>query len=238
MRMHTYGGLDVYIAGGPDREGGGNGPLVILLHGFGAPGDDLVALWRMLRVPDDVRFMFPVAPLTLDQGLFDGRAWWMLDMDLLARQTAQGRRRDIDAVPDGLTAARERVLAMLDDFDRHEGLPRDRTFIGGFSQGAMLACDTVLRSPRGFAGLIILSGSIIARPEWEAQWPARKGLPVFQSHGTDDPILPHDVAIQLKDSLLAHGLPVTWHEFRGGHEIPFPVLEQLGLFLVNACGPP
>ena len=40
MRMHTYGGLDVSIAGGPDREGGGNGPVVILLHGFGAPGDD------------------------------------------------------------------------------------------------------------------------------------------------------------------------------------------------------
>ncbi len=234
MRMHTYGGLDVYIAGGPDREGGGNGPLVILLHGFGAPGDDLVALWRMLRVPDDVRFMFPVAPLPLDQGPFDGRAWWMLDLEQIAR----GVERDIDTVPDGLAAARERVLAMLDDLDRNEGLPRDRVFLGGFSQGAMLACDTALRSPHAFAGLIILSGSIIARPEWEARWPARKGLPVFQSHGTDDPILPHDVAIQLKDSLLAHGLPVTWHEFRGGHEIPFPVLEQLGLFLINTCGPP
>jgi len=234
MRMHTYGGLDVYIAGGPDREGGGNGPLVILLHGFGAPGDDLVALWRMLRVPDDVRFMFPVAPLPLDQGPFDGRAWWMLDLEQIAR----GVERDIDTVPDGLAAARERVLAMLDDLDRNEGLPRDRVFLGGFSQGAMLACDTALRSPHAFAGLIILSGSIIARPEWEARWPARKGLPVFQSHGTDDPILPHDVAIQLKDSLLAHGLPVTWHEFRGGHEIPFPVLEQLGLFLMNTCGPP
>ena len=234
MRMHTYGGLDVYIAGGPDREGGGNGPLVILLHGFGAPGDDLVALWRMLRVPDDVRFMFPVAPIPLDQGPFDGRAWWMLDLEQIAR----GVERDTDAVPDGLAAARERVLAMLDDLDRNEGLPRDRVFLGGFSQGAMLACDTALRSPRAFAGLIILSGSIIARPEWEARWPARKGLPVFQSHGTDDPILPHDVAIQLKESLLAHGLPVTWHEFRGGHEIPFPVLEQLGLFLINTCGPP
>lgn len=236
MRVHTYGGLDVRIAGGPDREGGGNGPVVILLHGFGAPGDDLVALWRMLRVPDDVRFVFPVAPLKLDDGLPDGRAWWMLDLDRIALQAAQGRGRDIDAAPDGLTAARERVLAMLDDLDRHEGLPRDRVFLGGFSQGAMLACDTVLRSPRPFAGLVILSGSIIARPEWEARWPARKGLPVFQSHGTDDPLLPHETATQLKDSLIRHGLAVTWQEFRGGHEIPPQVLEQLGLFLNRACG--
>ncbi len=236
MRMQTYGGLDVHIAGGPDREGGGNGPVVILLHGFGAPGDDLVSLWRTLRVPDDVRFMFPVAPLKLDQGLPDGRAWWMLDTDLIALHVAQGRERDIDAVPDGLAAAHERVFAMLDDLDRYEGLSRNRVFLGGFSQGAMLACDTVLRSPRAFAGLIILSGSIIARPEWEARWPTRKGLPVFQSHGTDDPLLPHDTAMQLKDTLIRHGLAVTWSEFRGGHELPLSVMEQLGLFVTSACG--
>ena len=236
MRMHTYGGLDVHIAGGPDREGGGKGPVVILLHGFGAPGDDLVSLWRTLRVPDDVRFVFPVAPLKLDEGLPDGRAWWMLDLDLIARQAAEGRGRDIEAVPDGLVAARERMLAMLDDLDRHEGLSRNRVFLGGFSQGAMLACDTVLRTPRPFAGLIILSGSIIARPEWEARWPARKGLPVFQSHGTDDPLLPHDTAAKLKDILIRHGLAVTWSEFRGGHEIPFSVMDQLGRFLSYACG--
>ncbi len=233
MRVRTYGGLEVSMAGGPDREGGGDGPIVILLHGFGAPGDDLVSLWRMLRVPDDVRFVFPVAPLRLSQG--PGRAWWMLDMDLIARQMAQGHRRDIDTVPGGLTEAREQVLAMLDDLDRYEGLPQDRVFLGGFSQGAMLACDTVLRYPRPFAGLIILSGSIIAKAEWEERWPTRKGLPVFQSHGTDDPLLPHETATKLKDTLRHHGLAVTWSEFRGGHEIPFSVLEQLSQFLMNVC---
>ena len=236
MRMHTYGGLDVRIAGGPDREGGGTGPVVILLHGFGAPGDDLVSLWRMVRVPEEVRFVFPAGPLKLDDGMPGGRAWWMLDVDLLALQAAQGRGRDINVVPDGLAAARERVFAMLDDLDRHEGLPPDRVFLGGFSQGAMLACDTVLRSPRTFAGLIIMSGSIIAGPEWESRWPARKGLPVFQSHGTDDPLLPFEIANQFKDSLIRHELAVTWHAFRGGHEIPLPVLLQLGVFLTNACG--
>ena len=236
MRVHTYGGLDVHVTGGPDREGGGNGPVVILLHGFGAPGDDLVSLWRMVRVPDAVRFVFPVAPLKLDDGLYDGRAWWMLDVAQLARDVASGRGRDVHVVPDGLAAARERVLAMLDDFDRHEGLPRDHVFLGGFSQGAMLACDAVLRSTRPFAGLIILSGSIIAKHEWEERWPARKGLPVFQSHGTDDPLLPHETATQLKDSLLRHGLPVTWNEFRGGHEIPLAILDQLSRFLSHACG--
>ncbi len=234
MRVHTYGGLDVQMVGGPDREGGGNGPVVILLHGFGAPGYDLVSLWRMLRVPDTVRFVFPVAPLKLEDGLPDGRAWWMLDMDQIAQHMARGR--DLHVVPDGLAAAREQLLAMLNDLDRHEGLPPDHVFLGGFSQGAMLACDTMVRSTRAFAGLIILSGSILAKQEWEERWPARKGLPVFQSHGTDDPLLPHETATQLKDSLLRHGLPVTWHEFRGGHEIPLSVLDRLGPFLSNPSG--
>ena len=106
----------------------------------------------------------------------------MLDVDLLALQAAQGRGRDNDAVPEGLAAARERVLAMLDDFDRHEGLPRDRVFLGGFSQGAMLACDTVLRSDHPFAGLIILSGSIIAGPEWGSPMARpQRGSPCFRA---------------------------------------------------------
>ena len=235
MRVQTYGGLDVHIAGGPDREGGGNGPVVILLHGFGAPGDDLVSLWRMLRVPDTVRFVFPVAPLKLYDGLSGGRAWWMLDVDRMVRDQASGRGRDLNVVPDGLAEARERLLAMLDDLDRHEDLPQDQVFLGGFSQGAMLACDTIFRTTRSFAGLIIFSGSIIAYQEWQERWPARKGLPVFQSHGTDDPLLPHETATQLRDSLLHHGLPVRWHEFPGGHEIPLSVLDRLGPFLSNLC---
>ena len=77
MRQEQWAGLEVCITGGLDREGSGDGPLVILLHGFGAPGDDLVALWRYLKVPDDVRFMFTAAPLELDMGLGSSRAWWM-----------------------------------------------------------------------------------------------------------------------------------------------------------------
>lgn len=236
MHLKTYGGLDVRLAGGPDREGGGNGPVVILLHGFGAPGDDLASLWRMLRVPETFRFVFPVAPLQLHGGFPDGRAWWMLDVDRLARDAASGRGRDLHVVPEGLEAAREQLLAMLDELDRQYGLPADQVFLGGFSQGAMLACDAVFRTSRAFAGLIILSGSIIAKQEWKDRWSVRKGLPVFQSHGTDDPILAHGTAVELRDGLRGQGFPVTWHEFRGGHEIPFSVLERLGPFLTDPRG--
>ena len=50
MRIEQWGGLTVRIAGGIDRKGGGDGPVIVLMLGFGAPGDDLVALHRVLDV--------------------------------------------------------------------------------------------------------------------------------------------------------------------------------------------
>ena len=100
----------------------------------------------------------------------------------------------------------------------------------------MLACDTVLRTERPFAGLILLSGSLIAKEEWVPLMGKRKGLPVFQSHGTDDPLLSFQTAETLRDLLTEHGLSLDWQEFQGGHEIPFFVLKQLGKFLQPLLG--
>ena len=190
MRHETWAGLDVCITGGPDREGGGTGPVVMLLHGFGAPGDDLVALWRMLDVSAEVRFVFPAAPLPLDFGFGDSRAWWVLDMDRLTRARAQGQWDTLTReVPIGLKAANEQIHSFLQEATHHLNFATQHLVLGGFSQGAMLACNLVLRSEIPLAGLVVLSGSIISRESWVTAIPNRKGLAVFQSHGTDDPTL-------------------------------------------------
>ncbi len=232
MRTENWAGLEIRITGGPNRDGGGDGPVVMLLHGFGAPGDDLVALWRVLDVPSETRFVFPAAPLSLNMGFGDARAWWMLDMERLAQRRASGQWEELTKeVPDGLVAAREKVQELLTVVQRELGILSDNLILGGFSQGAMLACDVQLRADRQFAGLVLLSGSLIAKNEWGSLVSHHKGLPVFQSHGTDDPILSPVVAKQLNDMLQAEGLIVEWHEFRGGHEIPMMVLEGLGGFI-------
>ena len=231
MYLETPGGIKAQIVGGPDRDGGGRGPIVVLLHGFGAPGDDLVALWKMMYVSDEVRFVFPVAPLALDGVIYGGRAWWMLDMERMARDVASGRGCDVSVVPNGLSEARASILALLDNLEHQWNITSDQIILGGFSQGAMLACDTVLRADRPFAGLILLSGSMIAKDEWISCMPNRQGLSVFQSHGTDDPVLPCGIAKDLRTTMMEQGISVEWHEFRGGHEIPFVVLEHLSRFI-------
>jgi phospholipase/carboxylesterase len=235
MREQQLGGLRARIAGGTDGKGGGNGPAVILLHGFGAPGDDLVPLAGALDVPKGTRLFFPEGPLPLSFGPGDARAWWIIDMARIAADQAAGRVRDLsEDIPQGLAPARETMLVFLKEVERKFGADPRRTVLGGFSQGAMLSCDLMLRTPQPYAGLIQLSGTLLAKQEWAPLLQKRKGLPVFQSHGAQDDILPYVGAERLRDMLTHAGLSVEWHSFRGGHEIPRPVLQRLGPFIAKA----
>ncbi len=225
MKELTLGTLRARMCGGTDREGGGTGPVVLLMHGYGAPGTDLVPLWRELSVPQNVRFVFPEAPQELG---FGGRAWWNIDMTRLQdRFTGGGAERLTAEVPPGSEEARSAVLELLAALEKDHGAAPEQVIIGGFSQGAMLATDVVLRTARPFGGLAILSGTIISSTEWLPLMAARKGLRVLQSHGRADQVLPFAVAEQLRDALTAAGLPVEFIPFNGGHGIPGSVLEGL-----------
>lgn len=230
MKVDQLGGLKVRLIGGTDGRGGGSGPAVVLLHGWGAPGDDLVPLGHEIDAPTGTRYVFPEAPLSLQMGFGDSRGWWMLDIEKRQREIAAGRARDLSReIPAGLAEARAKVVAVLDELERRLGAKQ--IVLGGFSQGAMLACDVALRSGRPLAGLVLLSGTLLAQDEWTPLIPKRKGLRVFQSHGSADPLLPSFMAEQLRDLLKQGGLAVEWVGFRGGHEIPGPVLDRLSGFL-------
>ncbi len=232
MRQERIGGLTVRFAGGTDGQGSGRGPSVVLLHGFGAPGDDLAPLWQVVDAPKDTRFLFPEGPLRVPNGFGEGRAWWMIDLERIARDQAAGRPRDLSGEkPKGFPEARQAVQRMLADLARHHGVDMRRTVLGGFSQGAMLACDVTLRLGRGPAGLAVLSGTLLAQDEWQPLMPARRGLRVVQSHGTQDPLLPYAQAERLRDLMTQAGLAVDWVGFRGGHEIPDVALDCLGRLL-------
>ena len=232
VRTEKLGGLTVRITGGTDNRGGGNGPVIVLLHGYGAPGEDLVVLGEYLDVPAGTRYIFPAAPLPIPLGYGDSRAWWIIDMAKIQADRAAGRIRDMSGeMPTGLVQARERVAALLDDMHRKLGADPKKTILGGFSQGAMLSCDALLHSERPYAGLIQLSGTLVAKQEWGPLLLKRNGLPVFQSHGMHDDILAYVMAERLRDEFVRMGLKVEWVPFRGGHEIPELVLRKLGQFI-------
>lgn len=232
MRKEILGGLTARITGGTDGSGGGEGPVVVLMHGFGAPGDDLVPLWRFLQAPSGTRFIFPEAPLSLSMlGFGEARAWWMIDLARLEGALAGGTSPSVLAreIPAGLVEAREKVFSLLEEVERR--FAPSRLVLGGFSQGAMLACDVALRARNPPAGLLFFSGAIIAEEEWLSLLPERRDLAVLLSHGSADPLLPISEARRLYSLLNGFGLAVEWVEFPGGHEIPPLVLEKAGEFL-------
>jgi phospholipase/carboxylesterase len=236
MRTLEISGQKVRLVGGTDREGGGTGPLVVLFHGFGAPGDDLVALHRVLDVPREVRFAFPHAPLSLagPYGMGDARAWWHIDMIALEEALASGSIRDLSRdEPVGLDLARAHAVDVLDAL-RAELAP-SRVVLGGFSQGAMLATDVALRTEQKLDALALLSGTLLAEDVWLPKMVTRRGLPALVSHGTHDPILPFALAERLAAELTKAGIAVDFVKFRGQHEIPPIVLERLGALITKVA---
>jgi phospholipase/carboxylesterase len=219
-----FGELDCTLA----VPAGGQSPqfCVVLCHGFGAPGTDLVPLAHELaeltsEYAGKVAYLFPEAPLELGGYGFAGRAWWMVDVERFQR--AVGNSRELAAmsaeIPAGMPEASQALREFLQGAERHTGVPISRTLLGGFSQGSMVATDVALRLPTPPAGLCVFSGHLLAKPEWRQLARQRGPLSVLQTHGKYDPLLPFEGAVALRDMLIESGLTVEFVAFNGPHTI-------------------
>lgn len=207
------------------------GPAVILCHGYGAPGDDLCGLAPAIDAGPGVRWFFPEAPLDLGGG---ARAWWPIDMVAIQIALMQGKPRvfDTEAVPAGMTDALARMQSCLQGLVRDHGVDPASTVIGGFSQGSMVTTDLFLNAPEKWAGLMVLSGTVLAGSRWRpAAKETARGRRVFQSHGRQDPILPFAVAEELHALLRDNGAAVDWVPFHGPHTITPTVCSRAGAWL-------
>lgn len=216
--------------------------LVILNHGFGAPGDDLADFGPMLIESSDAiaascRFVFPEAPVDLAPlGMPGGRAWWPINMAGLAQMHAT---QDFSALtqiePPGMTQAAQQLAssidAMLATYDR-----KPQLILGGFSQGAMVSTQVTLDRSVAPALLLLYSGTLLWRDRWTQLAAAHGGTRVFQSHGHDDQILPMSAARQLNELLTANRFATEFLAFRGGHTIPPDALARTVQLIELVCG--
>ena len=212
--------------------------LVVFNHGYGASGEALVPFVPELleREPRlaPVRFAFPAGPLSLGMAAWgDARAWWPLDWMKLSTlsRSPEGRQELRNEVPEGLGSARRKLQGCVEALLAGTSLPPERVVLGGFSQGAMLATDLALSWEQRPAALVALSSVLLAAERWRALAPRRAGLPVIQSHGRQDPILPYSEGEALRDFLTAAGLAVEFIPFDGPHTVHPDALDRVARLL-------
>lgn len=214
--------------------------VVVLCHGFGAPGDDLVTIGlELMRLKPKLQagtlFVFPEAALTCESiGIAEGRAWWMLDMarlQAIQRGDVEGAKRSTKEIPPGLEPARKAIRETVDAIAAKTKVPLNKFVLGGFSQGAMVMTDLALRLAENPAGLALMSGTLLNEDEWKKLAPNRKGMKVVQSHGRSDPLLSFANAEALRDLLEAAGSSVYFMPFEGGHTITVEVLEKVAALI-------
>ncbi len=235
MELRRFGPLEATVIEPAEKPAQAT---IVLLHGFGAPGTDLVGLAHELRSAGPYRFVFPQAPLLLDpaSGPLGGRAWWNIDMIALqvARMSRQYEKLAADR-PAGLSEASEALEESLKALCEHFSLKPSELLLGGFSQGAMLSCHLTLARNFPARALIQLSGTVLCETDWKAGLNNRCSqqgiLPVFQSHSPGDEVLPFELAERLKLLFEAEKCPVDFVSFQGGHGISTSVLAGLQGFL-------
>lgn len=183
------------------------------MHGRGVDESDLLPLFDIIDPDRRLIGIAPGGPITdIPPG---GRHWYVIQQVGFPEPTS-------------FHSTFGQLAGFLDQTLTENGLTWDRTVVGGFSQGAVMAQALGLSGDRPLpAGILAMSGFVPTVEGWEPDLEGRKGLPVWISHGTLDPLIPVELARQSKRLLDEGGLDVTYHEYEMGHTIDPRLLPEI-----------
>ena len=195
---------DTLVSKRRDSLSGETGSVVVLLHGYGADGTDLLGLADPLapHIPDTV-YVAPDAPERCKNNPF-GFQWFPIPwLDGSSQEAAEASQtvsaRKLDRFLDGVLAA--------------EGLRPDRMVLLGFSQGTMMSLHVAPRRPEPVAGVVGFSGRLLAPERLAAE--AVSKPPVLLVHGDGDDIVPIESMREAGEALTGAGFETYGHVMRG-----------------------
>jgi phospholipase/carboxylesterase len=199
--------------------------LVVLLHGYGADGNDLISIgeaWQ--RLLPHAAFVSPHAPEPCGMAPV-GQQWFPLTF------------RDPDERWIGVNAAAPTLNGFLDNELQRRKLPASALALVGFSQGAMMALHVGLRRAASPAAVVGYSGVLVLpddAPPSAVAGEIRSRPPVLLVHGALDDLIPVQALTHASQGLAALGIPVEWHiSPEIGHGIDAEGLRHGGEFLAR-----
>ena len=195
--------------------------LVVLLHGLGADGNDLISLAPYLaQVLPEAAFVSPNAPFPCDMAPF-GRQWFSL------------QERTPEAMLGGIRMSAPILEGFLDAELETAGLTAERLALVGFSQGTMMALHVGLRREVALGAIVGFSGALLAPELLPAE--IRSRPPVLLVHGAADEVVPAQALPAAVAALEANQVPVTQELRPGlGHSIDERGLQLAVGFLKEA----
>ena len=188
---------------------------IVILHGWGANCRDLVSLADSLTT-NGFRFLFPEGPFDVPGTSGEGKGWFAFP----PTESFETERQK----------SRSEIFQILDDLKR-EGVPSDRIFLIGFSQGASMCLDVALNYKHRVAGVAVLSGFLMDQEILPDRNDLPISLPIFWGHGLYDPLIPIKLGKQSRHALVDAGFHVEWHEYPMAHQIVPEELEDVRQFL-------
>lgn len=184
---------------GPASGGPANG-LVVICHGLGADGADLIGLasaWGE-NLPH-IAFSAPDAPFTHESGF--GRQWWSV----------------MDRTPSVMEAGVRSAFPYLDRYIDAElarlNLPADRYALAGFSQGAMMVLFAGFRRAVPPLAILAYSGALLAPQALLGEM--RHKPPVLIVHGEQDDVVLPQRSQEAEGTLRDAGVAVELHYIPG-----------------------
>ncbi len=192
--------------------------IVILLHGYGSNGEDLIGLapyWTQ-DLPDAV-FVSPDAPFSCEMGF--GFQWFGLQS--WAPMALQA----------GAETASSFLNTFIDDQMKKYNLPASKLALVGFSQGTMMSLYIGPRRKEKLGGIVGFSGGLIGGEGLIGQ-PSITKPPVYLAHGEMDSVVPVAAFFHAKETLRQAGFDVTGHTTPGmAHTIDEQGIHEAGIFL-------
>jgi phospholipase/carboxylesterase len=183
-----------------------NAPLILMLHGYGSNENDLFSFSNEL--PEDYIVISLRAPHAMQPS---GNAWYAINFD-----AQKGKFSDVEQA----ILSRKLVKTFLEEAIEAYPIDKSKITLLGFSQGTILSFSLALSYPEIFKNVVGLSGYIdLNMIETGYESKDFSGLKVYNSHGSEDQVIPIEWARQNKPLLDKLNVDTVYEEYPEGHGI-------------------